>query len=114
MSVEIAPRFASTLRAATAFTLSAGEAIGGRWLRRRRRVLLPEGKLTFQVCDTFGLFGDLALALGELLTQPFNLLLEALLSVRSRLPLRSRHASDGTPIGSICTVPLAQDNGLMF
>src|SRR6266511_1200169 len=25
---------------------------------RRRRVLLPEGKLTFQVCVTFGLFGE--------------------------------------------------------
>jgi hypothetical protein len=102
---RLSARFASTLHAATSFAWSAGETVGGRWLRRRRRVLLSECELTLQVRDTFGLFGDLPFSLGELLTQSLNLTLQALLGIGALLPLRPRHAAHGTPIGSICTDP---------
>jgi hypothetical protein len=102
----LSARLASTLRAASAFALAASETIGRRRLRGRRRVLLPERELTLQVRDAFGLLSDLALTLGQLSTQPFNFLRQALLSaVASLRPVRSRHASDGTPIASICTAP---------
>jgi hypothetical protein len=64
---------APTLGAATAQPLSARKAIGGRRLRRRRRVLLPEGELTFQIVDLLGLFGDLLRALVQLLAEPLIL-----------------------------------------
>jgi hypothetical protein len=48
-----------TLRAATPHPLSAREAIGGRRLRRRRRVLLPQRELPFQVVDLFRLLSIL-------------------------------------------------------
>src|SRR5437762_10009990 len=73
------------------------------WLRGRGRVLLSQCELTLQVRDAFGLFGDLALTLSELLTQSFNLPLQALLGILPPLPVRSRHASERTPIAPICT-----------
>ena len=102
---RLSAQVASTLRAATPFAWTAGETIGGRWLRRCRRVLLSECELTLQVRDAFGLFGDLPFSLGELLTQSLNLTLQALLGIGALLSLRPRHASHGTPIGSICTAP---------
>ena len=59
--------------------------------------------MTLQVRDAFGLFGDLPFSLGELLTQSLNLTLQALFDIGALLSLRPRHASHGTPIGSICT-----------
>jgi hypothetical protein len=98
--------FSATLRAATAFALAAGETIGGRRLRGRRRILLTQRELSLQIGDALGLLGNLALTLGQRSTQPFNFLLQALLGVVASLrPVRSRHASDGTPIASICTAP---------
>ena len=55
---------AATLRAATAFALAAGEPIGGRRLRGRRRILLTQCELPLQIGDALGLRGNLALAFG--------------------------------------------------
>ena len=96
---------ASTLRAATAFALTAGEAIGGRRLRGRRRILLAQRQLSLQIGDALGLLGNLALAVGEFPSQALNLLLQALLGVLALLSLGPRHVSHGTPIGSLCTAP---------
>ena len=101
----LSTRSAPTLRTAPAFTLPTSEAVGGRRFRARRRVLLPQGELPLQIRDAFHLLGNLPLALGEFPTQSLNLLLQLLLGVLARLPLRSRHAWQGTPIGSICTAP---------
>jgi len=102
----------STLRAATAFALAAGKAIGGWRLRRGRRVLLPQGQLTFQVGDLFlclrdllRLFGDLPIAFGQFMAKPLNLVLQPLRSVLAARAFRPRHAPHGTPIRSICTAP---------
>jgi hypothetical protein len=92
-----------TLRAATAFALAAGETIGGGRLRGRRRILLPQRELSLQIGDALGLLGNLVLAFGERSSQALNLLLQALLGVVALLSLGPRHASHGTPIGSICT-----------
>jgi hypothetical protein len=93
----------STLRAATAYALAAGETIGGWRLRGRRRILLTQRELSLQFGDALGLRGNLVLACGEFPSQALNLLLQALLSVFALLSLGPRHASHGTPIGSVCT-----------
>jgi len=95
----------STLGAATAFTLTAGETIGRRRLRSRGRILLTQRELSLQIGDALGLLGNLALAFGELPSQTLNLLLQPLLGVFALLSLGPRHVSHGTPIGSICTAP---------
>ena len=97
--------FSSTLCAATAFALATREAIGGRRLRSRCRILRTQRELSLQLGDALGLLGNLALALSELPSQALNLLLQALLGVFALLSLGPRHVSDGTPIGSICTAP---------
>jgi hypothetical protein len=97
--------FSSTLRAATAFALATSETIGGRRLRGRRRILLTQRELSLQVGDAVGLLGNLALAFGELPSQALNLLPQALLGAFALLSLDLRHASHGTPIGSLCTAP---------
>ena len=99
------PGLSSTLRAATALALAAGEPIGGRRLRGRRRILLTQRELALQIGDALGLLGNLALAFGELPAQALNLLLQALLGVFVLLSLGLRHAAHGTPTGSICTAP---------
>jgi hypothetical protein len=97
--------FASALCPPTAFALSASETIG-RWrLGRCRGVLLSQRQLPFQIRDALGLLVDLAFSLGELTAQSLDLLLETLLGVLARLPVRLRHAAHGTPIRSICTAP---------
>ena len=115
LSTRLAPAF----HAATAFSLSAGKAIGGRRLRRSRRVLLPQGQLTFQLGDLFlglrdllrflgdllRLFGDVSIAFGQFAAKPINFVLQALRSVLAARALWPRHPPHGTPIGSICTAP---------
>lgn len=102
----------STLRAATAVALAAGETIR-RWrLRGRRRILLTQGQLAFEIGDVFlrvrdpllG-FRELPLAFRQFATEPIILSLRPLLCARVAWPLCLRHASHGTPIGSICTAP---------
>ena len=102
----------STLRAAAAFALATSETIGGRRLRGGRRVLLPQGQLTFQVGDLFlrlrdplRLFADLSIAFGQFPPKPINLMLQPLCSVLAACTRWPRHAPHGTPIGSICTAP---------
>src|SRR6202521_4155796 len=102
---------ASTLLPTAAKALSAGEAVGRGRLRCGRRVLLPQRELPLQIGDPFlGVrdppFGLLQLpfTFGQFATKPFVLLLQSLLGVRT--PVRSfspQHATDGTPIRSICT-----------
>jgi hypothetical protein len=75
----------------------------GRRLRSRRRVLLAKRELTLEISDALGLLGDLALA--KQLTQWLKLLLHALISPSGLPFLGLRHASDGTPIRSVCTAP---------
>ena len=108
----LSARVAPTPLAATSFARSAGEPIGGRRLRRGRRVLLSQSQLTFQVddlflglCDLLGLFRDLSIAFGQFTAKPFHLVLQTLLSVFALPSLGPRHAPHGTPIGSICTGP---------
>jgi hypothetical protein len=76
----------STLRAATAFALATREAIGGRRLRRGRRVLLPQGQLAFEIGDVFLRVRDpllrlrqLPLAFRQFATKPIILSLQPLL-----------------------------------
>jgi hypothetical protein len=57
----------STLGAATPFALASGQSIGGRRLRGRRRVLLPQGQLVFQVGNLLGCVRDLLLGVRDLL-----------------------------------------------
>ena len=105
MQMSLPTGLSSALYAATAFPLAAGETIGGRRLRGRRRILLTQCELSLQIGDALGLRGNLALAFGELPSQALNLLLQALLGVVALLSLGPRHAAHGTPIGSICTAP---------
>ena len=98
----------STLRATTAFALAAGEAIGGRRLRRRRRVLLAQGQLPFQIGDLFLGLRDPLRLLGVLLPESLIFASQPLdVRIRCSPLLRPpfRHSSDGTPIGSSCTAP---------
>src|SRR6266436_392442 len=103
----------STLGTATAFALATREAVGRRRLRRGRRVLLPQGQLALEIGDVFLCVRDPLLSLRQLpfafrqfATKPIILSLQPLLYARVAWPLRLRHASHGTPIGSICTGPL--------
>ena len=56
----------STLRATTSFALASGQSVGGRRLRGRCRVLLPQRQLVFQVGNLLVLFRDLLRPLGQL------------------------------------------------
>lgn len=105
--------FPSTLDAPPSFALPAGEAIGGRRLGGRGRVLLPQRELPFEI-------GDPLLVFGVLLAESLILLPQALdlLGLASRLvgtgtrtiwfprcPASARHARYGTPTVSTCTAP---------
>ena len=57
---RLSARFAPALHAATSVALPPCEAIGGRRLRGRGRVLLPQRQLSFQVGDLFPLCDLLA------------------------------------------------------
>jgi len=60
-----------------------------------------------QVLDPLGLLRDLAITLGELTPQVLDFLRQPFLGALAwPPPLRLRHASHGTPIGSTCTDPL--------
>jgi hypothetical protein len=96
---------AAALQAPTSFALASREAVGGRRLGGHGRILLAQCELSLQIGDALDLLSNLALAFGELPSQAFNLLLQALLGVLAWLSLGPRHASHGTPIGSICTGP---------
>lgn len=96
---------AATLPAPASDALPAGESIGRGWFGGRGRILLPEGELSFEIGDALGLFGNLALALGQLSAQAFVLLFQVLLGVLALSSLGPRHASHGTPIRSTCTAP---------
>ena len=110
---RLAASRASTLPPTAPESLSAGEAVGRGRLRCGRRVLLPQRELPLQIGDPFlGVrdppFGILQLpfTFGQFATKPFVLLLQLLLGVRT--PVRSfspQHATDSTPIRSICTAP---------
>ena len=106
-------RLASAFPAATPFTLLAGQAVGGRRLRCRRRVLLPKCELSFEI-------GNPLLLLAVLLPESFVFLPQALNLTRPtsglidiatrtirfrRRPASGRHAGYGTPIASTCTDP---------
>jgi len=72
----------STLRATTSFALASGQSVGGRRLRGRCRVLLPQRQLVFQVGNLLVLFRDLlrplaqlTIAFSNLALQPTNLAL---------------------------------------
>ncbi|MEP7308741.1 MAG: hypothetical protein ABJA98_24810 [Acidobacteriota bacterium] len=108
----LSPGLASTLRAAPAFALASREAIRGRRLRGGRRVLLSQRELSFEIRDLsfllgdlLGLFGDLSLTLDQCVTKAFNLLRQTLSAIVLAPACGPRHASHGTPIGSICTAP---------
>src|SRR5712691_11767710 len=96
---RLAARLPPAFQAATSFPLSAREAVGGRRLRCRRRVLLSQGQLPFQVSDLFfrlrdllRLFGDLSIAFGQFTAKPLNLVLQPLRSVLAARALWPRHA----------------------
>lgn len=57
----------STLGAATPFALASGQSIGGRRLRGRRRVLLPQGQLVFQVGNLLCCVREVLLGVRDLL-----------------------------------------------
>ena len=115
--VPAMPRLAAspapTLRPTAPEPLSAGKAVGRGRFRCGRRVLLPQRELPLQIGDPFLgvrdlLFGILQLpfTFGQFATKPFVLPLQSVVGVRT--PVRSfarQHATDGTPIRSICTAP---------
>jgi len=75
----------STLGAATPFALTSGQSIGGRRLRGRRRVLLPQGQLVFQVGNLLFRVRDLLrplrklpIAFSQVALQPLILALQPL------------------------------------
>ena len=94
----------STLRATTSFALASGQSVGGRRLRGRCRVLLPQRQLVFQVGNLLVLFRDLLRPLGQLPITFSNLALQpTILALQPRArcfralgalaPLGSRAAS---------------------
>ena len=106
-------RFASTLRPATPFALSAGEAVGRRRFRGCGRVLLPQRELSFEIRDPFLLFSVLSPQSFVFSLQALNLfvLTSRLVDADTRTirflrrPGSTRHARYGTPLASICTAP---------
>jgi hypothetical protein len=104
---------AATLRAATAFALAAREPIGGWRLRGRRRVLLPQCELPFEIGNPLLVFGVLLPESFVLLPQPLDLLSLARRLVVTdtriirvpRCPTSADHARYGTPTVSTCTAP---------
>ena len=65
---RLTARPAPALLAATPLALVARQPIGGRRLRRRRRVLRPQSQLTFEIRDLFLRVRDPLLGLGQLLS----------------------------------------------
>ena len=102
----------ATLAAATSFTLPAGETIGGRRLRRGRRILLAQRTLPFEIGDPFLVFRILLPKSFVFSPQALELfrLTRGLVDIRIRIRLSRRqasrrHALYGTPIASTCTAP---------
>ena len=68
---------------------------------------MAECALMRQVLDPLHVLGQLSIPLSELTTQALDLLLQTRLGGWLLRPLvRSRHASDGTPIDRPCTDPV--------
>jgi hypothetical protein len=105
---------AATLFSATPLALATGQTVRRRWLGRRRRVLVVQRELPFQI-------SNLAIALGHFFPEPLILSLQSLDFLRltaitiEALPRRTRplisrpsrprgtHAAYGTLIVSPCT-----------
>jgi hypothetical protein len=102
---QLSAWFAAALHATTSCARPSREAVGGRRLRRRGRILLTQRELSFQIGDALGLLGNLALAFGEFPSQALDLLLQVLFGALALQSLGPRHVAHGTPIGSICTGP---------
>ena len=110
---RLTARLPPTLHPPPAFSLLAGEAIGGRRLRGRGRVLLPQRELAFEIGDPLLVFDVLPPESFVLLPQALDLLgpASSLLGTGTRItrfarcPTSARHAPYGTPTGSTCTAP---------
>jgi hypothetical protein len=111
---ELATGFAPTLRPASPLPLDPRQAVGRRWLRGGRRVLLSQGELSFQIGDLLRLFGDFVAELLVFLRQPLDFVCPTAVTIqrllrgtRSSNPRPSRprntHAPYGTLMMSACT-----------
>ena len=89
---------AELLELAGADTLLTGEAIRGRRLRRRRRILLTHRQMALQFGDMFRLLRDLPTQLLILASPPPQLFRVGLAPIC--------HASNGTPIAGGVQAPL--------
>jgi len=105
-------RFAAALLSTPPDALTTGEAIRRRWFRRNCGVLVTKRQLAFEmgdlllrVGDFFGRLGQLPLPFRQFAAKSFVLAFQPFLGVVARLSLGARHATHGTPIGSICTAP---------
>ena len=90
----------STLRTATPFALASGQAVGGRRLRGRCRVLLPQGQLVFQVGNLLVSFRDLLRPLGQLPIAFSNVALQPTILALQPLALCFRALGARAPLGS--------------
>jgi len=113
---RLAAGLAPTFPAAPTDPLPASETIRRGWLRRRRRVLLAQRQLPFQVGDPFLLLGDFFRLIGVFLTEALVFLSQSLKltglatggGARDSFfcgPASTRHGRYGTPIVSACTAP---------
>jgi len=70
-----------------------------------RQLAFKMGDLLLRVGDFFGRLGQLSLTFRQFAAESFVLAFQPFLGVIARLSLGARHATHGTPIGSICTAP---------
>src|SRR4029077_11396393 len=109
LSAHLSPAFL----APAALARFAGQSVGGRWLRRIRRVLLAQRQLTLQIRDLLlgirdllllfgyliGLLADLLFPVRQLAAKPFILQLEI---ARLRIAMPPIHPPSGSRFGAIC------------
>jgi hypothetical protein len=109
---RLAARPAPTLGSTPSDPWPAGKAVRRWWLGGSRRVLLAQRQLPFEVGNAFlgisNLFPRLVqcpVTLAQFAAQSLVLSLQPLAIVDAWPLFSPEHASDGTPIGSICTDP---------
>lgn len=106
-------RLPVALLPATSHALATGEPVRSRWFRCRGRVLITQRQLPFEISNLFLRVRDLLCRLRQLprsisqfAAKTLVLVFQPFCCIRAALsPLGLRHASNGTPIGSICTDP---------
>ncbi len=90
----------STRRAATPVALAAGQSVGGRRLRGRCRVLLPQRQLVFQIGNLLVSFRDLLRPLGQLPIAFSNVALQPTILALQPFALGFRALGALAPLGS--------------